>query len=174
MFTKVYHALEGFIRDVWEAIEPIIKIIAAIVFIICIIVLSYFCPPAGMSLYYLIAATVVSGIIGFSTLVDWIGSAVAFIIEEIIAVIGAVLAGVGASLLSSPWGWALIGFGAYLLLKPSNEEKAAERQIQAEDRRQARRSSRAQPVRRNRGPVDEDDLQLEDHYYQPAYKGSYS
>lgn len=167
----MYHALEGFIKDVWEAIEPIIKIIAAIIFIICIIVLSYFCPPAGMTLYYLIAATVVSGIIGFSTLIEWIGSAVAFIIEEIIAVIGAVLAGVGANLLSSPWGWALIGIGAYLLLRPSSEERAAERQIKAEDRRAASRAPR------RRDPRDTPYEPVEEEYpydRRPAFKGSYS
>lgn len=173
LFTRVYHALSGFIRDVWEAIEPIIKIIAAVIFIICIIVLSFFCPPAGMTLYYLIAATVISGIIGFSTLVDWIGSAIAFIVEEIIAVIGAVLAGVGASLLSSPWGIALIGVGLYLLLRPSAEERAVERQIKAEDRRAASRRSSSEGERIRRPRYDEE--YQEDYYHErPHFKGSYS
>lgn len=169
----MYHALSGFIKDVWEAIEPIIKIIAAVVFIICIIVLSFFCPPAGMGLYYLIAATVISGIIGFSTLVDWIGSAVAFIVEEIIAVIGAVLSALGASFLSSPWGIALIGVGVYLLLRPSAEERAADRQIKAEDRRQEgrRRSPRREhPDYR----YDDEDVYAGAYSDRPHFKGSYS
>lgn len=117
LFTSIAD-VKDFLKEVWDAIRPIVQIIAAIIFIICIVVICYWTGPLGVTFYYWVAGAVVSGIIGFSTLISWLGSAIVFIGEEVIpvisAVIGSVVSSVGSALLSSPLGVALlIGVALY-------------------------------------------------------------
>lgn len=118
LFTSIAD-IKDYLKEVWDAIRPIVQVIAAIICIICIVVICYWTGPLGVTFYYWVAGAVVSGIIGFSTLISWLGSAIEFIAEEVIPVIGAlvgsIVSSVGSALLSSPLGIALaVGVVLYL------------------------------------------------------------